>query len=152
MKAFSLVVLGIVLALSRPASAEEKAKVDAKAFLESVQGAYQIDSAGGHVPAPENNQAEVFADVDEGILTMPFCGTNGLCDPGYVDLSYSRTTADRVDFGPDHYVVEFNTSFGAKKYRYTWENESGRVTFTNYQYLLGTQVTQLQHILHKVAN
>ena len=39
----------------------------------------------------------LFVDTDEGILTLPFCGSNGLCDPGYVNLTYTKTEADREE-------------------------------------------------------
>jgi hypothetical protein len=126
--------------------------VNPQAFLESIQGNYEIDLAGGHTPAKENNQAEVFADTEEGVLVLPFCGSNGLCDPGYVNLAYPTTTVEREDLGADHYRFELRAQFSAKTYRYTWEYEAGRITFTNYQYLQGNQTTQLTHVLHKVSH
>ena len=124
---------------------------DVRSFVESIQGTYQIDWAGGHQPAPDNNQAEVFADATAGVLVMPYCGANGLCDPGYLDLIYGKTEIERHQVTADHYRVEIRTWIGAKEYRYTWADEGGRITFTNYAYLVGGQLTSLQHSLHRVV-
>jgi hypothetical protein len=145
-----LMLLALVVGYSYPASGASYS-VDARLFVEQVQGNYEIDSAGGHKPTQDNNQAEVFADTEEGILTMPYCGTSGLCDPGYINLSYVETRAEREDLGAGHFRVDLTTKVGGKSYRYSWEQEPARVTFTNYQYLVGTQVTELKHVLHKVG-
>lgn len=143
-------VLALVLALPS-LSIAAGSPVDTRKFVESIQGTYQIDLAGGQKPHEENSQADVTADTTEGIFTMPFCGSNGLCDPGYIDFGYPATQVLREDLGINHYLFTLNTVVSGKTQRYTWEFNAGVVTFTNYQYRIGSQVTQLQHVLRKIA-
>ncbi len=150
MKTASLFILAAFLSFGRLVQAAG-APIDALQFIDRIQGTYQIDMAGGHIPTSQNNQAEVYADTEEGILTLPFCGTSGLCDPGYIEFTYAKTQATREELAPDHFVVELVTQYGAKTYRYTWESKAAQVTFTNYQYLVAGKVTQLVHQIHKVS-
>jgi hypothetical protein len=150
MKTLSLKVLAVVFTVANLAVARG-VPVDAHQFVESIQGSYEIELAGGSKPKEENKAADVYADAEEGILTLPFCATNsGLCDPGYISLAYPDTQVERETLSGGVTRYQVSNTINGKVYRYTWEVNLGRVTFTNHQYVLGNQVTTLQHVLRKL--
>lgn len=120
--------------------------VDAADFFRAQAGAYKIVQVGGEEPHGDDN-AEVAASGSEANLVLPYCANaGGLCDPGYIDLTYSKTKVFKKVISGDRTLYTIQS--GGKKY--TWETTGGRVTFRNYQYQTADgRVIVLTHVLKK---
>lgn len=149
MKPLLGLVLGVCLASSVTYAGTA---VDAQVFVQRVQGAYTILTAGGVVPHEENALADVFADTLEGAFTLPYCEpSGGTCDPGYLFFGYKVTTVSEevlADGSVEDVVV---LDDAGKKKRFTWTAaKDGKVTFVNEQYSLnGAKPFELVHVLVK---
>ncbi len=122
--------------------------LDTKAFIDSIQGTYLIEEVGGHPPKPDNSLADVYADTDEGVLTLPYCPSGGFCDPGYIFLSYANTTTTEATLSDGSVQVTFEVNDGSGK-KYSWTSANGKVSFFNPNYKVNGAATPLTHQLTK---
>lgn len=122
--------------------------LDTKGFIDSIQGAYHIELVDGQVPKPDNSLADVYADTDEGVFTMPYCPLNGLCDPGYTFFPYAKTTVTEETLGDGSVQVTLEVNDGAAR-KYTWNTLNGKVKFHNPHFKVNGVVTPLTHQLVK---
>jgi hypothetical protein len=122
--------------------------VSAESFILSIQGQYRITQINGDKPKDANSLADIYADDTEGALTMPYCGADGICDPGYIFVSYQ-----------DAVVTETLLRSGVRRFRidasgatYYWDElGAGQFRFINpsYQPLSGAPF-ELVHDLEKI--
>lgn len=122
--------------------------VEPASFFSSVQGTYRIELVGGEAPHDGNDTADISAGSGEANLVFPYCpNAGGLCDPGYIDLSYGSTKVYKKVVSSTNVIYTIQS--GGKKY--TWEQRGGKVYFRNYQYKTASgRVITLTHVLRKV--
>ena len=142
MRLSSTFVVAVTLLM---AFATQSHALDAETFVASIAGQYHITRVNGEKPKENNSLADVYADADEGALTMPYCLPGGLCDPGYLFLGYATT---RITQSMSHGVVRYDIY--SEGDRYSWEDLGSGYRFTNYQYLLNGAPIALIHELSKV--
>ena len=102
--------------------------VSAESFILSIQGQYEIRMINNEKPKDPNGLADIYADDTEGAFTMPYCGSDGVCDPGYIFVSYQ-----------DAVVTETLLRSGVRRFRidangatYYWDDlGAGLYRFTN---------------------
>lgn len=144
----------VTIPLSSIASTEGDPGIDvnAKDFLTSIRGDYEILLAGGVKPKPDTNVAKVYAEPSDGAWLMPYCKEGGSsCDPGYVPFSYDQLKVTRWALAADHDYFVIVVNDGVTTTRYSWDQTPCSVTFSNYQYLEENNPVPftLQHILKK---
>lgn len=121
--------------------------VDPKEWATQQQSAYCVEKADGVAPKPENALADVFADSDEFILTMPFCPEGGSCDPGYLYFGYASTQILRETL-PDGSIQDTLTQTATGS-TFTWTERAGTIAFLNPQYNDLGNLRPLEHVLRR---
>lgn len=140
----AVLMVGFVLLASK---AYATTAVDTKTFVKRIEGAYVIELAGGEVPKAENTLADVFVDADEGVLTLPYCSSSGICDPGFVFLPYASTTVLEESLPGGGTVSRITVDDGGRKVSYSWTQTGDKYTFDNPDYVLDGKSFPLQHRL-----
>ncbi len=126
--------------------------VDATKFLPSLEGTYQLVSAGGAPPKENDDKAEVdsISDPTETAFYFPYCTPAG-CDLGYVGFQYTGVTIthENLGVGRDIYTL---LKYNAAKVllHYDWEVNGTDLTFRNHQYALTGGKVALEHVFHKM--
>ncbi len=130
-------------------------KLDAKAFITSIQGEYFIHATNGAGVEPDNSIADVYADVDVAVFTMPYCIKLGFCDPGYTYFPYAKTTAVEETLADGSIEVTLEVNDGAVR-KYVWTKLAkpvaprfAEITFYNPNYKVSGVLTPLTHELTK---
>jgi len=139
----SLMVFAFTIAFSEPSV------IDAKAFIQSIQGQYNIELFGGEKPV--NPEIANVADSDTGAdLAMPYCpSSSGSCDPGYLTFKYSDTVVTREVSG-NMIVFAIKVTESGNVARYQWEQLPTKSRFLNFQYKFESgAVGTLEHVLIK---
>ncbi len=119
--------------------------VDTKDWIKAHEGDYRIEKAGGMPPKGENALANVYADTDEGVLTMPFCREGETCNVGYLFLAYDKTkiTERTLAAGGTRTTIEVQDAKGDRTY--TWTETSGTFKFSNPHFVLDGKVITMEH-------
>ncbi len=143
-------IFGLLALCAIFSSAYAATEVDAKKFIQSIEGDYTIQKVGGDAPHAENSLASIFADADEAVLTMPYCPPGGkACDPGYHFFPYKALVvkSDKLSDGTLIHELEWDDAGTMKKYK--WTEKSGVFTFLNPQYDLDGNTIALEHVLER---
>jgi hypothetical protein len=145
------VLFGLIL-LSVFAQAEDLGvQVDTESTLKVLQGDYAIQKVDRKLPKEDNEEGSVAFGAKETVFTLPYCAPGGsVCDPGFVYLPYDKTKTYRKDVKAKHFVLTFLNDDAGVKLRYRWENDNGRITFTNFQYDDAGKVRALEYQLAKL--
>lgn len=125
-------------------------EIDFKTFSKQIEGAYDILSANGEVPASTENIGDVVIEANEADITFPFCpkGSN-VCMPGNTMLPYSNCRAFRREISKNRSIVTVEVT-GASLKRYQWDDNSGNIVFRNFQVKLpSNQLILVEHNIKK---
>ena len=126
--------------------------ISAKEFVESVRGAYKIESANGKVPYVGSDMGQIDIDGNDGVFSFQYCLPTGGCDPGDQFFPLGATQVTRTKISEKHFIYTILLNTDNKVSRYTWENNDGLIIYRNYQYMLSnSEVIALEHTLRKVS-
>ncbi|MBY0370816.1 hypothetical protein K2X33_09030 [bacterium] len=151
-KTFGLLVGFFLLSQSVSLFAAPQA-MDAKDFFETVQGDYEITGLVGNAKKPDGALANVFADTDVASLTFPYClKKDGLCVPGYIDLTYADTRVDFEDLADGTVQFTIQSKVAGVTSVYVWKQKGQDASFYNAQAKPDGVTAGLTHLLKRVAN
>lgn len=124
--------------------------VDPKDWVKQHEGDYRIQKAGGAAPKEENSIANVFADTEEGVLTMPFCRAGEPCHVGYLFLPYNETQISEEVLTSGETRSTIQVKDAARTLTYTWTQKGEKALFHNPHFVLDSKAVTMEHDLVKV--
>lgn len=113
--------------------------VDPRTFFTSIQGDYEIVSAGGQPPHAETKDASIAVGASEVTWVMPYCTDIG-CDPGYYAYSPDALRLDEPTPGQFVMAARDGSAF-------EWKVAGSQVVFRNLKYPSATGTQVLEHVL-----
>lgn len=128
-------------------------EVDAQAFVVEREASYQVEKAGGLAPGkPETFDVDGSSDPAEGDFYAPYCEPGaGQCDLGFIPMVYSQTRVFQHSLSRGRVIYHIFVGSGAGLKYYTWDENDGKTTFINNQYILPSnkKLVALEHQLKK---